>query len=505
MQPLNDKDFARARTAARGLALFRDCLADEVGNRFLAFLNEAAQPRCQSPPPGAPTGSPGAGGLSFSPAWEERLFEAYGALLGSLATAAMEGPAQVPAASDSANDAWQVHLRQRIVDSENPFTRLAERAGSAGIPGPLAQIAAADLRRLQLLEALDGERVRAFVARSLPPSLPPPEGEVVGWTGLGPGRAAPQTLRSDPQDAAPAPGGYPVAAFHFGADWGSSVTALADHIQRRGAGVFGRFHFFRWVRRNGEGRLEGVPHPDPTRLDDLIGYDPERAVIIRNAEKLVRGLPSNNVLLYGDRGTGKSATVKALVHHFGGAGLRLVELPKSHLGDLAELLQLLGERGRSFILFIDDLSFEESEGSYKELKALFEGSAAARPANVALHATSNRRHLVRERFSDRAEGPLGTAADELRRADTVQEKLSLADRFGLTVIFPSPDQAAYLDIVAGLAERRGLSVDPADLRRRALRWAAWQNGRSARTARQFIDDLQGELALEAGAATSRAT
>ena len=140
----------------------------------------------------------------------------------------------------------------------------------------------------------------------------------------------------------------------------------------------------------------------------------------------MRGLPANNVLLYGDRGTGKSATVKAILNEYAPRGLRLVELPRPYLSDLAEVLALLRDRPQRFIVFVDDLSFEEQETDYKQLKALLEGSVEARPDNVLVYATSNRRHLVRERFSDRAE-----SQDELRREDTVQEKLSLADRFGL--------------------------------------------------------------------------
>jgi hypothetical protein len=211
--------------------------------------------------------------------------------------------------------------------------------------------------------------------------------------------------------------------------------------------------------------------------------------VVHNTEKFLRGLPAVNILLYGARGTGKSSTVKALLHAYGSRGLRLIELPKKYLGDYQEILKILATRPQKFIIFIDDLSFEEDEVEYKELKGLLEGSLQVRPANVLVYATSNRRHLVKEFFADRAPN----AGGEVRLQDTVQEKLSLAERFGLTVIFPSPDQEQYLAIVGELARKAGLQIAPAELRRRALQWALYQNGTSGRTARQFVDYLRGEL------------
>ncbi len=235
----------------------------------------------------------------------------------------------------------------------------------------------------------------------------------------------------------------------------------------------------------------GVDRPDPIRLRELIGYEHERQPAVRNAERFVAGFPANNVLLYGERGTGKSSTVKALLNEFGERGMRLIEVPKEHLGDYPQLMQLLHGRRERFILYVDDLSFEEQETHYKALKAILEGGIEARPENVILYATSNRRHLVRERFSDRARGE----EDEVHVLDTMEEKLSLADRFGIRVTFTGPDQERYLRIVRALAEHRGIRLDPEDLDRRALLWAQRQRGRSGRTARQFVDALVGELAL----------
>ena len=226
-----------------------------------------------------------------------------------------------------------------------------------------------------------------------------------------------------------------------------------------------------------------------------MGYETERELLLRNTEHFLAGYPANNVLLYGDRGTGKSSTIKALLSAYGDRGLRLVEVPKAQLGDLPLVLRLLRDRRERFVLFIDDLSFQETETEYKALKAVLEGGLEARPPNVLLYATSNRRHLVQERFEDRA----GAVNGELHGVDTVQEKLSLSDRFGITLTFLAPDQERYLGIVSSLAAARALPIDAQELRSRALTWATRHKGRSGRTARQFVDYLSGELGLAAAA------
>jgi predicted AAA+ superfamily ATPase len=202
--------------------------------------------------------------------------------------------------------------------------------------------------------------------------------------------------------------------------------------------------------------------------------------LVRTAKRYVPGIPPNTVMSSGDRGTGKSSTVKALLNALAPRGLRLVEIPKEALGDFPRLVALLRGRRERFLLFVDDLSFEEHETEYKALKAVLEGSLETRPDNLVLYATSNRRHLVRQRFDDR-----DSAADDIHPGDTVEEKLSLSDRFGLRVRFLAPDQSRYLAIARALAERHGLALPREELETRALRWAARHGGRSARTARQF--------------------
>ena len=287
------------------------------------------------------------------------------------------------------------------------------------------------------------------------------------------------------------------------------ASVLATHYARHGGGHFARARAFVWTGTREESTLDAfdpVPSPDNVHAADLVGSFDARALLRRNTANLLRGAPANNVLLYGDRGTGKSSSVKSLLNEpdleaWGDAIdpandasipwhlLRLIEVPKARLADFPTIASTLRGRPERFIVFVDDLSFEDGETQYKDLKALLDGGIAARPSNVVVYATSNRRHLIREQFSDRPD-PLNT---DVHGQDTVQEKLSFADRFGLTLTFTTPSQDEYVAIAAHLARRRDLPIAAADLRRRAIAWAAWHNGRSGRTARQFIDDLTAEL------------
>jgi predicted AAA+ superfamily ATPase len=204
------------------------------------------------------------------------------------------------------------------------------------------------------------------------------------------------------------------------------------------------------------------------------------------------GGAANNILLYGDRGTGKSATVKAICNEFAPQGLRLVEMRKEALRQLPKIMEWLSCRALRFILFIDDLSFEPGDAGFTLLKALLEGGIEAKPENVIVYATSNRRHLIKENMADRP-----ASSGEVRAFDTMQEQLSLADRFGLTVIFTAPAQDDYLKIARFIAEKNGiLPASPSqealrEFNGNALKWERWFNGRSPRTARQFVDWLAG--------------
>lgn len=268
-------------------------------------------------------------------------------------------------------------------------------------------------------------------------------------------------------------------------DWAGEFIELLSFYRKFGTGRFAEYSAFRWQN----GKLNAIATPDPVRIDALVGYESQRDQLLRNTEFLLAGLPALHILLYGSRGSGKSSLVKSLLGKY--ENLRLIEVAKSELRDLPAIVERLRNLPQKFVIFVDDLSFEEDDDAYKALKVVLEGNLTARPQNVVVYATSNRRHLIREFFDDR---PRPRDADEIHNWDTVQEKLSFSDRFGLTLTFEPADQPTYLKIVHHLAEQAGISVD--DLEFRALQWATRHNGRSGRTARQFVDFLKSELTHE---------
>lgn len=264
--------------------------------------------------------------------------------------------------------------------------------------------------------------------------------------------------------------------------WEKCCSALLDYHQRRGCGCFVRHNAFLWR----EGRMLPVEHPDPIGLCGLKGYEQQRQAAVDNTRAFLDGFEANNLLLYGDRGTGKSSTVKALLNEYADDGLRMVEMPKEYLRQLPDLTGRLSALPLKFIVFIDDLSFSEDDDSFASLKAVLEGGLASRPDNVLIYATSNRRHLLRETFSDRK-------GDEIHCADTVQEAASLSDRFGICLTFLMPDRQRFLDMVAQLASDRDLKVDQSRLFAAAERWALERGARSPRYAKQFITDAEARL------------
>lgn len=251
---------------------------------------------------------------------------------------------------------------------------------------------------------------------------------------------------------------------------------------------------FRWGKRGERGCLEPIVHPDLVDLFDLFGLDREIGILERNTRQFVRGMPANNVLIWGERGTGKSSVVKGLLARFAGEGLRMIEVRRQDLTDLPEIVELLWDRPERFVLFCDDLSFMEDESIYLELKALLEGSLSARPDNVLVYATSNRRHLMPEKLADNT-FRFSPDDDEIHPQETVEEKVSLSDRFGLSIGFYRITQDTYFRIVRHLADQRGIDMDVGLLRRESLLWLQRASGRSGRVARQFVDDLEGRLKL----------
>lgn len=329
------------------------------------------------------------------------------------------------------------HLLRLCTESENICVRMASR-GEA-LPAHLKQCLTEELTTLQAVADLSP----AALCQSLGDSVPLP-----GFTSAG-------------------------------VDLGTAFQTQLKQIGKLGFGIFARHTMF--CLQN-SGALIPVSHPDPVLPEDLVDYERERGIVLDNTRALLMGKPAANMLLTGDAGTGKSSTVKAVANALSPEGLRLVELRREQLASLPELLAMLADNPLKFILFIDDLSFLTDDESFNALKAALEGGLSARSENVVIYATSNRRHLVKERFSDR-EG------DDVHCSDTLQELKSLSDRFGIQVTFQRPDKATYLHIVEQLSRDCRLNMEPERLRAEAERAALHRGGRSARLAKQLVEQL----------------
>ncbi len=259
----------------------------------------------------------------------------------------------------------------------------------------------------------------------------------------------------------------------------ASFMERASKIERFGYGIFTSHSMF---RLSDDHRIEPIVSADRVSISHFVGYERERAEVMENTRAFLEGRPAANTLLCGDAGTGKSSTVKAIANEFFDAGLRLIELRKDQLSALPYVMGKISENPLHFIIFIDDLSFNTDDDNFSMLKAALEGSASAKAENAVIYATSTRRHIIRESFSDR-EG------DDVHRADTLAETLSLSERFGLVVLFGKPDKRLYLQIVNTLARRAGITLPVAELETRAEAFALKKGNRSARCAEQFIESL----------------
>ena len=263
-------------------------------------------------------------------------------------------------------------------------------------------------------------------------------------------------------------------------DFMACVTAFYGEY---GVGTFGLHKAFRVGENAQIIPINNVAH---VHLDDLVGYEYAKQQLIENTEAFIAGRPSNNCLLYGDAGTGKSSSIKAIMNQYYDQGLRLIELYKHQFRDLNAVIAQIKNRNYRFIIYLDDLSFEEFETDYKYLKAVIEGDLEQRPDNIRIYATSNRRHLVRETTGDRSD-----ADEDLHRSDTVQEKISLSARFGKQIYFGKPTPQEFRTMVKILAARQGVKMEEQELLREANKWEVAHGGYSGRAAQQFIDDLRG--------------
>lgn len=264
-----------------------------------------------------------------------------------------------------------------------------------------------------------------------------------------------------------------------GIDLPAAYAQRMSEVGKKGYGMFAKHHVF--TVENGQ--LVPVKYPDPQRLSELPGYEKEREKVIANTRALLAGMPANNVLLYGDAGTGKSSAVKAIANEFASEGLRLVEVKKNQLYQIPDLMDKLAANPLKFILFIDDLSFTANDDNFAALKAILEGSVGGRAKNIAVYATSNRRHLIKETLTDRT-------GDDIHEADTRQELMSLSARFGLTVTFQRPEKARFENILAELAKQHGIDMPMDQLLVKAEAFAIRAGGRSPRVAKQFIEQCE---------------
>ena len=342
------------------------------------------------------------------------------------------------------------HMEELIRYDDNAFSRAAASDSTGNIDQALFQAAERDLLAIDQLSAITAKELKSMVGDS------PEATDIIA--------ALPEYASRERK--------------LFSVRNSNEIIFQAGEFYRKsGYGVFARYGAFRWQAGRG---LIGVPHPDPVRLSSLVEYEYERGLVAANTLDFVEGRGGGNMLLYGDRGTGKSSTVKALANEYRARGLRIIEVSKDAIPEFFEMLERLRVVPLRFILFLDDLTFSEDDAAFSALKTVLEGGVAARPTNCLVYATSNRRHLVKETFSERN-------TDDVHAGDTMQEKLALYDRFDQTVNFFAPDQEKYLAIIHALAEERQLCITKEELELGAVRWAIRAGGRSPRTAKQFVD------------------
>ncbi len=332
-------------------------------------------------------------------------------------------------------------LDSRLRYSESPYPHLVERDGS---DQALESAARRDVEIFSALAGLSGEQLLSLLGDLVPP------------------------------EHRRALSGLPVLKGNVPFDFESLTASYREN----GTGLFAQYRAFIWER----GSLLPIRDPDVPGEGDLIGYDRQRAAVVDNTRALLRGCSVNNVLLYGDSGTGKSATVKSLLSIPDFQELRIVELQKENLKDMSQLIRLLRPHRQKFILFIDDLSFDKDDQTYSLLKTILEGGLEKHPSNMAIYATSNRRQLMRQTFSDRQ-------GDEVDASETVQEKTALSDRFGLRVSFLSLNKEEFLELVDALAAREGIDLPREELHKMAVQWELRHPGRTPRAARQFLASL----------------
>ena len=384
-------------------------------------------------------------GRLTAPKWEDR-------------QAALSELVSIAAKKGWQGNLWHCCLTQALVESENPFSLACERRAAPA--DSLWELALEDMELFYSLFALELNEGPWELLRRFRVDRAREDGQRMKLTETLEKAATPQAM----------------------------LEGLCAFYRDRGVGLLGLGQVFRAEEKAGRARLFPVEDRPDVRLNDLVGYEKQKEQLRNNTLAFLKGGRGNNVLLYGDAGTGKSTSIQAIVNEYAPEGLRLIEVYKDQYELIPDILRQVKGRNYRFILFLDDLSFEEQETSYKYLKAVMEGGAEAAPENVRIYATSNRRHLVREMWNDRTDMEHD---GDIHRSDTMEEKLSLASRFGLQIFYPAPTFEEYQGIVSALALRGGAGskLTPAQLRAAAATWQVRSGSRSGRTARQFIDAL----------------
>ena len=370
-------------------------------------------------------------------------------------------------------DLWQCYLTWLMMTNTNSFTRTCERVGASN--GSVDHFAKNDFAVFRRLMDFDFSPMEQDLG-------------IDCFSVIRHYRAIPKRERMYDRDISAQVLALR-AALEKTRNGDEVFQVMTGYYRQYGYGVFAMGRAFR-IRRETEGAVSFLPirNIDRVKLDDLVGYDLQKQALRRNTESFLAGDRANNVLLYGDAGTGKSTSVKALINEYFDQGLRMIEIYKHQFRELSAILSHIKTRNYRFIIFIDDLSFEENEVEYKFLKAIIEGGVETRPDNVLIYATSNRRHLVRETWNDRTDME---HHGDIHRSDTMEEKLSLSSRFGVTINFNAPTQKEYHAIVKALANRQGIDLEEQQLLSLANTWEVRHGGFSGRTAQQFVDYLEG--------------
>ena len=364
---------------------------------------------------------------------------------------------------------WHCFLALCLADNENAYTTTCEIRGNAG--GTLDMLAKNDYRIFKALFDYDLETLEPAAMWKEIAHYRPSRQE---------SRVFNRRIRDRIVDLA--------VLLEQSEDENEFQSHMAAFYGEYGVGKFGLNKAFRIIEKEEEHKviIDPIINVEHIYFKDIVGYEMQKKKLIENTEAFISGKEAYNVLLFGDAGTGKSSSVKAILNEYYGQGLRMIEVYKHQFKALSEVLEQIKDRNYKFIIYMDDLSFEEYELEYKYLKAILEGGLGKRPKNVLIYATSNRRHLIREKFSDKRE-----LDDDLHNNDTVQEKLSLAARFGVTIYYGSPDKFQFQGIVKALAEKYHLDMPEEELLLEANKWEISHGGLSGRTASQFITHLLG--------------